>query len=121
VIRPVSRIRDRIYPLRRAGVRFGTCGPVLCEVEAGELRLTRKDSHRHQLEHFRQQLRLWPIDQAVARHFGEVYWELKRAGRTLSQVDLMLAAMARQMNVTLLTADRDFEALPDLRIENWLT
>jgi predicted nucleic acid-binding protein len=32
----------------------------------------------------------------------------------------MLAALARQMDVTLATTDRDFDALPDVRTENWL-
>jgi hypothetical protein len=32
----------------------------------------------------------------------------------------MVAALARVMDVTVLTADRGFEAVPDLRIENWL-
>ena len=32
----------------------------------------------------------------------------------------MLAALCRQMNLTLLTTDRDFEALPDIRVENWV-
>ncbi len=30
------------------------------------------------------------------------------------------AALARVMDLTLVTTDRDFEALPDLRLENWL-
>jgi predicted nucleic acid-binding protein len=34
---------------------------------------------------------------------------------------MMLAAMARQMKLVLLTTDRDFEALPDVRTENWVT
>ena len=33
---------------------------------------------------------------------------------------MMLAALARQMNLTILTTDQDFAALPDLKIENWL-
>jgi predicted nucleic acid-binding protein len=33
---------------------------------------------------------------------------------------MILAAMARQRNLTVLTADKDFEALADLRTENWL-
>ena len=56
----------------------------------------------------------------MARGYGEIYVDLRRRGRVLSQVDMMIAALARQMGLTLLTADRDFEALPDLRIENWL-
>jgi predicted nucleic acid-binding protein len=34
---------------------------------------------------------------------------------------MMLAALARRMNLTLLTTDRDFDALPDLRREDWVT
>jgi len=32
----------------------------------------------------------------------------------------MLAALARQMKLTLVTTDHDFAALPDLQPENWL-
>jgi predicted nucleic acid-binding protein len=41
-------------------------------------------------------------------------------GRPLSQVDMMLAAMVRRSNWTLLTADRDFEAVLGIQAENWL-
>jgi hypothetical protein len=30
-----------------------------------------------------------------------------------------IAALARQMKLTILTADRDFEAIPDIRMEDW--
>ena len=32
---------------------------------------------------------------------------------------MMLASLARVMNLTILTTDRDFEALPDIRTEDW--
>jgi predicted nucleic acid-binding protein len=32
---------------------------------------------------------------------------------------MMLAALARQHRLTVLTTDRDFEALPDLTVEDW--
>ena len=44
----------------------------------------------------------------------------KRLGRVLSQVDMMLAALARQQRLALLTTDRDFEAPSDLAVENWV-
>jgi tRNA(fMet)-specific endonuclease VapC len=65
-------------------------------------------------------VRLWTIDLAVAEVYGALYLELRRSGRTLSQVDMVLAALARQMDLILLTTDRDFEALPDIQTENWL-
>jgi predicted nucleic acid-binding protein len=33
----------------------------------------------------------------------------------------MLAALTRQMQLTLVTADQDFAALPDVKTENWIT
>jgi tRNA(fMet)-specific endonuclease VapC len=48
-----------------------------------------------------------------------MFLELRRRGQVLSQVDLLLAALARQMNRTLLTSDRDFDAIPGIRTENW--
>jgi predicted nucleic acid-binding protein len=52
--------------------------------------------------------------------YGEIFRDLRSRGRVLSQVDMMLAALAKQMDLTIATADRDFEALPDIRTENWL-
>jgi hypothetical protein len=52
--------------------------------------------------------------------WGSIYVELPRHGRALSLVDMMLAAMARQHKPAILTTDRDFEALSDLAVENWV-
>jgi len=65
-------------------------------------------------------VRIWPVELAVADRHAEVYHALKKAGRALSQVDMMLAAMARQLQATLLTTDQDFQALPGIQSENWL-
>ena len=64
-------------------------------------------------------VRLWPLDADTTRLYGAVYLELRRLGRVLSQVDMLLAAIARQHKLIVLTTDRDFEALAGLRIENW--
>jgi predicted nucleic acid-binding protein len=65
-------------------------------------------------------VRVWPIDRPVARAYGELYLDLRARGRVLSQVDIMLASLARLMDLTLLATDLDFEALPDLSVENWI-
>jgi tRNA(fMet)-specific endonuclease VapC len=116
----VSVVRDRIQQLHRQGAVFGTCGPVLCELLVGVVK--RKDARatRRRLEGLLQIVRVWPIDLSIAEHYAEVYHELQKAGRALSQVDIMLAAIARHLNATLLTTDQDFQALPDIQAENWL-
>lgn len=65
-------------------------------------------------------MRLWPVDRDIVAIYGAIYLDLERRGRHLSHVDIILAALARLMNLTLLTTDRDFEALPNIRTENWL-
>jgi len=114
-----SRVGQRIYEARLAGTRVGTCLPVLCEIEAGMRQVRRKAKYRRDLDHFLLQLRVWPIDLETARTYGDIYTELRRRGRVLSQVDIMVAALARQRKLTVLTTDRDFEALPDIEVADW--
>lgn len=114
-----SSMGRRIFQARLAGVRLGTCVPVLCEIEAGLRQVQHKVKYRRDLTHLLLQLRLWPIDLKTARIYGDLYMQLRRAGRVLSQVDIMVAALARQMKLTVLTTDRDFEALADIATEDW--
>ena len=107
-LRKTSKLRNRIEQRRLAGDRFICCHPVLCELEAGIQHTPKPDENRRQLSHLLNHIRLWPLD-----------LELRRKGRVLSQVDIMLAALARQHKLTLLTSDLDFQALPDLTVEDW--
>ena len=119
-VTPRSFVRQRITDLRQRGVKVGTCVPVLCEIEAGIQQVSQPDVYRLNLERLLRQIRVWPIDSTTARLYGVIHHDLKRRGRVLSQVDMMLAALARQMTLTVGTSDQDFTALPDIPIENWL-
>src|SRR5262245_39400953 len=114
-----SLVGQRIFQARLAGERLGTCLPLLCEIEAGMRYLRHKARYRRDLNHLLLQLRLWPIDLKTTRIYGELFEELCKSGRVLSQVDIMIAAIARQRKLRVLTTDRDFEALPDIRTEDW--
>lgn len=121
-VRKVSRLRERIHRVARSGTKIGTCIHVLCELETGFCQLTHPDPQRRILRRLLgETVRLWPVELSVARIFGEIHLLLRQRGRHLSYVDIVLAALAKDMNLTLLTTDRDFEALPDLRTENWLS
>ena len=115
-----SSVRERILELRQRGIKIGTCVPVLCEIEAGIQQVSRPDANRQNLARLLRQIRVWPINPVTARIYGEIYHDLKRRGRVLSQVDIMLAALARQMGMTLATSDHDFTALADIPTENWI-
>lgn len=120
-LKPRSPLRDRIEQACHSGERVGTCVPVLCEWEAGIQALEREESYRRALHQLLKRVRVWPIEVQVARLYREVYQDLRSRGRVLSQVDMMLAALANAMGLTILSADQDFLAVPGLRLESWLS
>ena len=116
----VSVVRDRVQRSQKEGDVFGSIGPVLCELLAGVVVRKDLDKCRRRLERLLQIVRVWPVDMAIAERYAKVYHELRNIGRPVSQVDMMLAAIARHLNATLLTTDQDFQVLPDIRTENWI-
>lgn len=115
-----SEAYRRILAARRAGLRVGTCLPVLCELAVGIEQTARRDSNWNALRLLLRQVRVWPLSIASTRAYAEIYRELRANGKVLSQVDMMVAALARNAKLTVLTTDRDFDAVANLRIENWL-
>jgi len=115
-----SSVRERILEERRRGSRFATCWPVLCELEAGLVQLVDAGRHRRMLKVLMREVRVWPMDWRLVQHYGTVAQKAKRIGRSMSSVDLTLAALALKENTTLLTADQDFQPFPEIRTENWI-
>lgn len=94
--------------------------PVICELEVGILQTAVPDEYRDRFRRLLRYAKIRPLEMATSREYGLVYRELRAKGRSLSQADLILASMARQYHLRLLTSDRDFEALPDIAAENWI-
>jgi len=106
--------------MKEKGAHVGTCVPALCELEVGACQVRDPASYRKALARLLAALRIWNLDEETALLYGDFYHQLRQRGRVCSQVDIMLAALARQLGLILLTSDRDFDALPGLAIENWL-
>jgi predicted nucleic acid-binding protein len=120
-IRKVSRVRDRVHQSERKGHRFGSCAPALCELEVGIQQTSNAQASRRRLYSLFKVVRLWPIDEEIAPIYGTLYLALRKRGKAISFVDLILASLAVHIKCTLLTTDRDFEALPEVPTENWVS
>ena len=60
------------------------------------------------------------VTKDIMEFFGSLKAGLRSAGRTLDDMDLIIAASAIHMNLTLVTNnDRHFSRVPDLLLENW--
>jgi tRNA(fMet)-specific endonuclease VapC len=60
-----------------------------------------------------------PWTSATARRYATLRAGLERQGRPLGAVDLMIAAHAAKHDMTLVTHDGAFGAVPGLRLEDW--
>jgi tRNA(fMet)-specific endonuclease VapC len=60
-----------------------------------------------------------PWTSATARRYATLRAGLERQGRPLSALDLMIAAHAAEHDMTLVTNDGAFGAVPGLRVEDW--
>lgn len=68
-----------------------------------------------------QQISVLPYDKAAAVHYALIRADLERRGEIIGWGDLFIAAHARSLGLTLVTANvREFTRVPDLKVENWL-
>lgn len=67
-------------------------------------------------------LTVLPLDEPADQHYADIRASLERAGTPIGSHDLFIAAHARSRDMTLVTRNmREFERVPDLRVEDWLT
>lgn len=117
---PAVPLRETVMRRARAGDRFGTCVPVLCELEVGIQQTRDPSGYRQELSTLMKHVRVWPLTEQTARIYGQLRLSLIRRGRVLSQVDVIVAAVALERHLKVLTTDGDFEGLPEVTTENWL-
>ncbi len=62
-----------------------------------------------------------PLEKPVDSRYGEIRAFLTQAGKPIGGNDLLIAAQALALDLTLVTANvREFARVPNLRVENWL-
>jgi tRNA(fMet)-specific endonuclease VapC len=102
------------------GNRVGIGTPVLAELVYGLEQSTSRDLNMQRLRTALSAWRVWPFDNKAAFEYGRLAAELKRIGRPMQQVDIMIAAIAFSLgNCMVVTADSDLAAVPGLPVENW--
>ena len=113
---------DRAEARVGRGDKIGVCTPIYGELLGGiELSETR-DRNMQRLALAMSRLILWPFDAAAAWEYGRLYAELRRTGRAMQQIDIMIAAIALTLgNTTVVSSDSDLAAVPGLSVENWAT
>jgi tRNA(fMet)-specific endonuclease VapC len=94
---------------------------VACELRFGANRKG-SDALTTRVEQLLASLTVLPLDEPADRHYADIRAALERAGTPIGSHDMLIAAHARSRGMTLVTHNmREFERVPGLRVEDWLT
>jgi len=111
----VTRHLESIFPATAC-----TSIVVSAEIRYG-LNKTPSQKLNHQAMLVLAALDILPLKPPVDEHYGEIRAYLNRTGQPIGWNDLFIAAHARALELTLVTANvREFSRVPGLHVENWL-
>src|SRR5437870_2553460 len=103
-----GNVPNRARDARRKGGRIGIGIPVLAELYYGVEFSASRDKNLQRLKHAISRLTIWPFDERAAAEFGRLRAELRRLGRPMQVLDIMIAAIALSLgNCTVVTVDSD--------------
>ncbi len=100
--------------------RICTSIVVACELRYGAMR---KGSPvlNGKIEQLLSGVEILPLDEGVDRRYADLRMRLEQAGQPISAHDMLIAAHALTLGLTMVTANvREFRRVPGLAVENWL-
>ena len=113
-------VYERAREAVTAGHRVGIAPPVLAELWYGVENSSTRDRNAERLRRVLSELILWPLTERAAEEYGRIAAELKRIGRPIGKIDMLIAAIAVSLGrTTLVSADNDLTAVQGLTVENW--
>jgi tRNA(fMet)-specific endonuclease VapC len=62
----------------------------------------------------------WPMQEGVADIYAQVRATMEITGKKMGPNDMWIAAHSLSLDAVLVTDDRRFHSVPDLKVENWL-
>jgi tRNA(fMet)-specific endonuclease VapC len=98
---------------------------VLCSIVVGELfhgaeKSANPPKNRAIVEGFVQPFHSLPHDDSSAREYAIIRFDLESRGQRIGDYDMLIAAIARSNNLTLVTHNTaEFSRIPNLSVEDW--
>lgn len=101
------------------GERFAIPSVVLHEFLFGIAIIKRAEQNLQEWESIGGRFDIYNIDGEIAQQAAMLRVQLRKQGWQLGGIDSMVAIIAVRNQLTLLTTDKDFQGVPDLKLENW--
>ncbi|MGJ7037737.1 tRNA(fMet)-specific endonuclease VapC [Shinella sp. BE166] len=92
----------------------------VCELRFG-VKKKGSEALRNRVETFLLAVPAVPLESDASERFAEIRYELERKGTPIGPYDMLIAAHALSLDLTLVTANiREFSRVEGLKVENWL-
>lgn len=92
---------------------------VLGEYRFGLLGSRKRAEREPLLLEFAQKCSALPILESTAGHYAAIRHELRKAGTPIPENDIWIAALSREHNLPILSDDRHFDHVHQIRRMNW--
>jgi tRNA(fMet)-specific endonuclease VapC len=94
---------------------------VLAELEYGIAKSAKPEHNRRVFEAITKNFAVLGFEASASGHYGRMRANLERRGQLIGPYDMMIAAQALALDLTMVTDNVDeFSRVEGLRIENWL-
>jgi tRNA(fMet)-specific endonuclease VapC len=113
----LPRVRERLVkvPMAEVGISVVT----EAELRFGVARKPEASRLETAVEEFLLRVEILPWDSAAAKSYAALRAALERAGEPMGNLDMMIAAQALVAPAVLVTHDRVFHRVKQLKIEDW--
>lgn len=117
-------IKGNVPEVRRKLLRIAMSQIFISSITEGELRYglacrPQATGLRRIVEEFLLRVAVLPWDSEAARHYGILRADLERMGQPLGNLDTLIAAQALAAGMILVSNDRAFGRIQNLRVEDW--
>ncbi|HNX76522.1 MAG TPA: type II toxin-antitoxin system VapC family toxin [Candidatus Rifleibacterium sp.] len=93
---------------------------VKAELLLGAYKSSKKTENTRKVERFLEPFAILPFADPETHVYAGIRAELERSGKCVGPNDLMIAAIVRHNNATLVTNNlKEFRQIKDLKLENW--
>jgi tRNA(fMet)-specific endonuclease VapC len=113
----LPRVRERLQKAALSEVAISVITEA--ELRFGVLRLPGAKRLALVVEEFLRFIDIRPWDSAAAQNYAQLGATIEQEGRPMGNLDLMIAAHSLALGTTLVSSDRVFRRVKDLKLEDW--
>ncbi len=114
-----TKVLERFQALSLGSVGISTI--TLAELQYGVAKSTQSEKNQQALQQFLIPLDIVDFDYQASLIYVEVRTYLEKMGQPIGPLDMLIAAHAKSLDVTVVTNnEKEFRRVPGLKVENWI-